>query len=143
MVVRAAGQLSSNDFKNGLTVELDGQPFRIMGESVTAGPALHCMQQLHPAETKGETTRTFSHWLWHCIYIMPAAAFPSSGAASQQGHAGDIGFSSTAEFLHVKPGKGAAFVRSKLKNYVTGNTVERTFRAGEMVSSWAASCGRI
>ncbi len=38
-----------------------------------------------------------------------------------------------AEFLHVKPGKGAAFVRSKLKNYVTGNTVERTFRAGEQV----------
>lgn len=36
-----------------------------------------------------------------------------------------------AEFLHVKPGKGAAFVRSKLKNYVTNNTVERTFRAGE------------
>lgn len=38
-----------------------------------------------------------------------------------------------AEFLHVKPGKGAAFVRSKLKNYVTGNSVERTFRAGEQV----------
>ncbi|XP_057728420.1 uncharacterized protein LOC130944225 [Arachis stenosperma] len=34
------------------------------------------------------------------------------------------------EFLHVKPGKGAAFVRTKLKNYVTGNTVEKTFRAG-------------
>eukprot|EP00475_Leptophrys_vorax_P027265 TRINITY_DN38868_c0_g1_i1.p1 TRINITY_DN38868_c0_g1~~TRINITY_DN38868_c0_g1_i1.p1 ORF type:complete len:234 (-),score=20.64 TRINITY_DN38868_c0_g1_i1:211-912(-) len=38
------------------------------------------------------------------------------------------------EFLHVKPGKGAAFVRTKLRNYVTGNTVERTFRAGEQVS---------
>jgi elongation factor P len=37
------------------------------------------------------------------------------------------------EFLHVKPGKGAAFVRTKLKNAQTGNTVERTFRAGEMV----------
>eukprot|EP00188_Purpureofilum_apyrenoidigerum_P005895 Plantae.Rhodophyta-Purpureofilum_apyrenoidigerum.ctg8233.p1 GENE.Plantae.Rhodophyta-Purpureofilum_apyrenoidigerum.ctg8233~~Plantae.Rhodophyta-Purpureofilum_apyrenoidigerum.ctg8233.p1 ORF type:complete len:242 (-),score=50.92 Plantae.Rhodophyta-Purpureofilum_apyrenoidigerum.ctg8233:331-1056(-) len=35
------------------------------------------------------------------------------------------------EFLHVKPGKGAAFVRTKLKNLETGNTVERTFRAGE------------
>ena len=33
----------------------------------------------------------------------------------------------------MKPGKGAAFVRSKLRNYVTGNTVERTFRAGEQV----------
>jgi elongation factor P len=37
------------------------------------------------------------------------------------------------EFLHVKPGKGAAFVRTKLKNAQTGNTVERTFRAGETV----------
>jgi len=31
------------------------------------------------------------------------------------------------EFQHVKPGKGAAFVRTKLKNIVTGATVERTF----------------
>jgi translation elongation factor P/translation initiation factor 5A len=37
----------------------------------------------------------------------------------------------------VKPGKGAAFVRTKLKNYITGNVVERTFRAGE--SATAAS----
>jgi len=37
------------------------------------------------------------------------------------------------EFLHVKPGKGSAFVRTKLKNAQTGNVVERTFRAGEMV----------
>jgi len=36
-----------------------------------------------------------------------------------------------AEFLHVKPGKGAAFVRTKLKNYITGNVVDKTFRAGE------------
>lgn len=35
------------------------------------------------------------------------------------------------EFLHVKPGKGSAFVRTKLKNVKTGNVVERTFRAGE------------
>jgi len=37
------------------------------------------------------------------------------------------------DFQHVKPGKGAAFVRSKLKNLRNGNTVERTFRAGEGV----------
>jgi elongation factor P len=37
------------------------------------------------------------------------------------------------EFLHVKPGKGAAFVRTKLKNMQSGNVVERTFRAGETV----------
>jgi elongation factor P len=35
------------------------------------------------------------------------------------------------EFLHVKPGKGAAFVRTKLKNAQTGSVVEHTFRAGE------------
>ena len=35
------------------------------------------------------------------------------------------------EFQHVKPGKGAAFVRTKLKNLKTGGTVERTFNGGE------------
>ena len=35
------------------------------------------------------------------------------------------------EFLHVKPGKGPAFVRTKLKNIKTGQIVEETFRSGE------------
>jgi len=35
------------------------------------------------------------------------------------------------EFLHVKPGKGSAFVRSKLKNLQTGSTLDRTWKAGE------------
>lgn len=37
------------------------------------------------------------------------------------------------DFQHVKPGKGAAFVRSKLKNLRNGNVVEKTFRAGETI----------
>ena len=37
------------------------------------------------------------------------------------------------EFQHVKPGKGPAFVRSKLKNVQNGKVVEHTFRAGEKV----------
>ncbi|KAG9155314.1 hypothetical protein Leryth_021716 [Lithospermum erythrorhizon] len=37
------------------------------------------------------------------------------------------------EFLHVKPGKGAAFVRTTLRNYITGNTVEKSFRAGSKI----------
>jgi elongation factor P len=37
------------------------------------------------------------------------------------------------EFLHVKPGKGGAFVRTKLKNVRTGRVIDRTFRAGETV----------
>ncbi|MBR6098155.1 elongation factor P [bacterium] len=45
----------------------------------------------------------------------------------------DNGLWSVVEFLHVKPGKGAAFVRTKLKNVETGQVVERTFRAGEKV----------
>jgi len=40
---------------------------------------------------------------------------------------------SIVEFQHVKPGKGGAFVRTKLKNVRTGRVIDRTFRAGESV----------
>ncbi len=60
--------ISSNDFRSGTTIELDGQVWRVI------------------------------------------------------------------EFLHVKPGKGAAFVRTKLKNVISGNVNERTFRAGETLA---------
>ena len=60
--------ISSNDFKTGLTIELDGDVFTII------------------------------------------------------------------EFQHVKPGKGAAFVRTKLKNVKTGGVTERKFNAGEKVA---------
>ena len=39
--------------------------------------------------------------------------------------------STVVEFQHVKPGKGGAFVRTKLKNLATGAVVDKTFRAGE------------
>ena len=61
------GMISSNDFRTGTTIELDGQVWRVV------------------------------------------------------------------EFLHVKPGKGSAFVRTKLKSVRSGNVVEKTFRAGESV----------
>ena len=61
------GMISSNDFRTGTTIELDGQVWRLV------------------------------------------------------------------EFLHVKPGKGSAFVRTKLKSVQSGNVVEKTFRAGESV----------
>ena len=64
---RNAGMISSNDFRTGTSIELDGQVWRVV------------------------------------------------------------------EFLHVKPGKGSAFVRTKLKAVQSGNVVEKTFRAGEMV----------
>lgn len=66
---RAAGNISSNDFRPGTMIEMDGAPYRVM------------------------------------------------------------------EHLHVKPGKGAAFVRTKLKNSITSNTIDKTFRAGETVAS--------
>ncbi len=37
------------------------------------------------------------------------------------------------EFLHVKPGKGGAFVRTKIKNLMTGKVLDQTFRSGEKV----------
>ncbi|ALJ20170.1 elongation factor P [Microbacterium sp. No. 7] len=40
---------------------------------------------------------------------------------------------SVVEFQHVKPGKGGAFVRTKLKNVVTGKVVDRTYNAGAKV----------
>ncbi len=59
--------ISTNDFKTGLTIELDGEVFQVI------------------------------------------------------------------EFQHVKPGKGAAFVRSKLRNMRTGAVIEKTFSAGEKI----------
>jgi elongation factor P len=44
-----------------------------------------------------------------------------------------VGLFSVVEFQHVKPGKGGAFVRTKLKNVRTGAVLERTFRADEKV----------
>jgi translation elongation factor P len=60
-----ADTVNTNQFKNGMHIEVDGQPWRIV------------------------------------------------------------------EFQHVKPGKGGAFVRTKLKSLAAGATVDRTFRAGE------------
>ena len=39
------------------------------------------------------------------------------------------------EFQHVKPGKGGAFVRSRLRNLMNGSTLEKTWRAGEKMES--------
>ncbi|NNN12279.1 MAG: elongation factor P, partial [Acidimicrobiaceae bacterium] len=41
------------------------------------------------------------------------------------------GLFSIVEFQHVKPGKGGAFVRTKLKNLKSGAVIERTYRADE------------
>lgn len=46
----------------------------------------------------------------------------------------DNGIWQVIDFQHVKPGKGAAFVRSKLRNLRNGSIQEKTFRAGEKVA---------
>ncbi|MFQ5510547.1 MAG: elongation factor P [Candidatus Krumholzibacteriia bacterium] len=45
----------------------------------------------------------------------------------------DGGYWSIVEFQHVKPGKGGAFVRTRIKNLLTGQVKDNTFRAGEKV----------
>ena len=45
----------------------------------------------------------------------------------------DGGLWSVIEFQHVKPGKGGAFVRTKVKNVMTGKVVDRTFNAGTKI----------
>ena len=39
------------------------------------------------------------------------------------------------DFQHVKPGKGGAFVRTRIKSLVSGNVLDRTFRSGDKVES--------
>ena len=46
----------------------------------------------------------------------------------------DGGLWTITYFQHVKPGKGGAFVRTKLKNVLTGAVVDKTFRSGEKVT---------
>ncbi|RLA75266.1 MAG: elongation factor P [Epsilonproteobacteria bacterium] len=40
-----------------------------------------------------------------------------------------------SDYAHVKPGKGAAFVRCKIKNFLNGKTIEKTFHAGDKFNS--------
>ena len=43
------------------------------------------------------------------------------------------GLMTVVEFQHVKPGKGSAFVRTRIKNLITGRTIEKTFKSGDVV----------
>jgi elongation factor P len=38
-------------------------------------------------------------------------------------------------FQHVNPGKGSAFVRTKIRSLITGNVIDRTFKAGDKIDS--------
>merc|ERR1719201_2757503 len=79
------------------------------------------------------------------LQVSPAARVPPTAVARAgvptMGSTNDFKVGLTIEFddavwrvqesLHVKPGKGSAFVRSKLKNLQTGSTLEKTWKAGE------------
>jgi elongation factor P len=43
------------------------------------------------------------------------------------------GLMTVVEFQHVKPGKGSAFVRTRIRNLITGRTIEKTFKSGDVV----------
>src|SRR3954464_14401068 len=47
----------------------------------------------------------------------------------------DGGLWNVVEFQHVKPGKGGAFVRTKMKNVMSGKVVDRTFNAGAKIET--------
>lgn len=91
--------MSSNDIKVGSNIEVDGAPWRVLGNYVF----FFCFDFVYVS----------------VFYVIFDFLF--------------ITFRVGVEFLHVKPGKGAAFVRTKMRNYVTGNTVDKTFRAGSTV----------
>jgi len=54
----------------------------------------------------------------------------------------DNGLFQVVEFQHVKPGKGGAFVRTKLRNVKNGNVFDRTFNAGVRVEQARLGVGR-
>ena len=119
----SAASVSSNDFKTGMQIEFDGAPYKVVGAQDAQGaPGSHLAARASASTPQGRAL---------------AAAAHHSSARPTHTHAHKHPLSPThrcpTEFLHVKPGKGAAFVRSKLKNFISGNTVERTWRAGESV----------
>ena len=65
----------------------------------------------------------------------PRARAPCMGSTSDFKNGLTLEFENSVwkitSFLHVKPGKGPAFVRSSLKNLETGKTLDKTWRAGE------------
>jgi len=60
------------------------------------------------------------------IYMISAGDFRNGITLEMEGNVYQV-----IEFQHVKPGKGAAFVRTKLKNIISGGVIERSFRPTE------------
>ena len=63
---------------------------------------------------------------WRIYYMYSAGDFRNGVTFELEGNVYSV-----VEFQHVKPGKGAAFVRTKLKNVITGSVIEKTFSPTE------------
>ena len=113
--------MSSNDFKVGSTIELDGAPWRIVGEDFLS---FFFFWKIATDDDGDGLSRSLILNLDLFRSSPPPPRIPNSQIQNEH-----------PEHLHVKPGKGAAFVRTKLKNYVTGGTMEKTFRGGEPVNT--------
>ena len=72
---------------------------------------------------QGAATKTLTY-IFGGIQIMVVAGDFKNGITFEM----DGNVYQVIEFQHVKPGKGAAFVRTKLKNVISGAVVEKTFR---------------
>src|SRR5690242_3518828 len=92
---------------------------------------------------------------WHCVFVSnpkrtnrPDSALSAQRPVDERDHVAttndlkngivlnlDGQLWTVVEFQHVKPGKGGAFVRTKLKNVMSGKVVDKTFNAGTKVET--------
>lgn len=104
-------QISPNDLRNGLNVEIEGVPFKVGHAACGHMPPPRMHDPTRPVRRAAPR----------------ACCAPRTHTACAT--------TQVVEFLHVKPGKGAAFVRSKLRNLLNGGVVERTFRTNEQLGT--------
>jgi translation elongation factor P/translation initiation factor 5A len=131
-VVTYAGTINVNDFKTGVTVEIDGVPYRVLGATANlsasgSDASAVCLGCKDAARALLAITATAA--TERCVLMYHPAEIAKSRHMLKPGCV----VAALAEFLHVKPGKGAAFVRTKLKNLLSNGNQEKTFRGGETV----------
>ncbi|XP_040385611.1 elongation factor P-like isoform X1 [Oryza brachyantha] len=123
---------------------------RHLSTSAAAPHSFHRLSLARPPPLRSRLTRTYTYIMlisFCCSHPIPSQLlllhFLSQLSGVYALSSNDIRVGSNIEvdgapwkvleFLHVKPGKGAAFVRTKMRNYITGNTVDKTFRAGSTI----------
>lgn len=95
---------------------------------------MNCIWQISfPCECFSEITLRAVKWVAEHILRIDRLMISSNDFRPGTSIVLDGAVWKVTDFLHVKPGKGSAFVRTTLKNVQTGKVLDRTFRAGEMV----------